>query len=238
MIRWRGHYRRYHKITPLGKVMIFFGIIFIVLGFLVLKMRPMIIQYAVNTVKFTGARTINQAVSKKIYEERANYQHLVELQRDNNSHVTALTTDMISINNMKTEILACVYDCFDTLEKTKLEIPIGNIIDEDFFAGKGPQLQVGIASLWSANAEFISAFSVAGINQTRHSMILEVTVKTRVLSAGGNRDVTIVSRFNITDTVIVGTVPESYTYIDDTESSLLGKINDYTDTTNQKPVDP
>ena len=32
----------------------------------------------------------------------------------------------------------------------------------------------------------------------------------------------------MTDTVIVGTVPERYTYIDDLGSNLLGEISDYT----------
>ena len=31
----------------------------------------------------------------------------------------------------------------------------------------------------------------------------------------------------MTDTVIVGTVPERYTYIDDLGSGLLGQISDY-----------
>ena len=43
----------------------------------------------------------------------------------------------------------------------------------------------------------------------------------------GGCDVHVTNRMAVTDTVIVGTVPDSYTYIDDTEQSLLGKVNDY-----------
>ena len=35
------------------------------------------------------------------------------------------------------------------------------------------------------------------------------------------------SQFPLAETIVLGDVPDSYTYIDDTESSLLGKINDY-----------
>lgn len=236
MRRRRFYYRR-KQWAPMGRLPLVMLFILFVFSVFVFKMRPMIMEYAVNLVQYTTTQAINKAVNEKIYENRANYQNLVQLQRDNDSHVTALTTDMITINNMKTEILNCVYDCLNSLEKSKLEIPLGNVIDEDFFAGMGPNLYIGMAGLGSAKAEFISAFTAAGINQTRHSMILEVTVKTKVLSPAGNREVTVVSRFNITDTVIVGTVPETYTYIDDTENSLLGKINDYTDNTPYQNAD-
>ena len=77
-------------------------------------------------------------------------------------------------------------------------------------------------------ADFISAFTDAGINQTRHQIILEVTAEMRILTGLGGVDTEVTNQLVVSDTVIVGHVPEQYTYIDDTEQSLLGKINDYT----------
>ena len=95
------------------------------------------------------------------------------------------------------------------------------------FAGQGPALHVGIASLGYADADFISAFTSAGVNQTRHQILLEIHAEARLMTTFGGCDVQLTTQMAVTDTVIVGTVPESYTYIDDTEQSLLGKVNDY-----------
>lgn len=197
--------------------------------------RPVILQHSTNLVQYTATRAINDAVQDKIYKNRAEYESLVVLERDNESRVTALKTDTISINRIKTEIVNTLYDKVNTLESTSLNIPIGTLLAPDYFGGMGPKLHIGMSGLGLADAEFISAFTQAGINQTRHNIILEVHAKVNVLTLFGHCTTTITSRFNVTDTVIVGTVPEQYTYIDDTEQSLLGKINDYAESNSHTP---
>ncbi len=193
---------------------------------------PIVAEYAVNQAQYTATNAINTAMLDKIYENRTAYQGLVTLERDEGSHVTALRTDVITMNSMKAVMVNEVYDTVNTLESRRIEIPLGSIFAPAFFAGQGPRIRVGMAGLGFAKAEFISAFTSAGINQTRHNILLEVTAEVRVLlPLLGSRDVTVVSRYPVTDTVLVGTVPEHYTYIDDTEQTLLGKINDYTQQT-------
>lgn len=218
--------RRKKRFAPgllLALLVLFFSLIF-----LTAKLRPMIMEYSVNLVQNVAIQAINQAVNEKISAEKAEYQNLVQLERDGTNHVTALSTDVIKMNSMKTGIVSFVYNRISQLEKDMIQIPLGNIVDEDLLAGIGPDIQIGMSGLGTVQADFISAFTAAGINQTRHSILLEVTANITVLSPGGNKTVEITSRFPITDTVIVGTVPETYTYIDDTQSTLLGKINDYT----------
>ena len=71
------------------------------------------------------------------------------------------------------------------------------------------------------------AFTSAGINQTRHRILIEVHAGFRILTPFGGEDREIVSTYPVTDTVIVGTVPERYTYIGGSGSDLLGEIRDY-----------
>lgn len=189
---------------------------------------PIISEYAVNQAQYTATNAINTAMMKEISQNRTAYQALVTLDRDENSRLTALRTDVITMNGMKTAAVDEIYETVNTLESTTIEIPLGSIFAPAYFAGRGPHICVGMAGLGFAKAEFISAFTSAGINQTRHNILLETTAEIRVLlPLLRHRDVTITTRYPVTDTVLVGTVPEHYTYIDDTEQSLLGKINDY-----------
>lgn len=190
---------------------------------------PMVAEYAVNQAQYTATDAINTAMLDKIYENRAAYEELVHLDRDEGSRVTALRTDVITMNRMKAVMVSELYDALNTLESRTIEIPLGSVFAPAYFAGQGPPLSVGMAGLGFAKAEFISAFTAAGINQTRHNILLEVTAEVRVLlPLHGHQDVTITSRYPVTDTVLVGTVPEHYTYIDDTTGqALLGKVRDY-----------
>ena len=72
-------------------------------------------------------------------------------------------------------------------------------------------------------ARFVSAFTSAGINQTRHRILIEVHAGFRILTPFGGEDREIVSTYPVTDTVIVGTVPERYAYISGSGSDLLGE---------------
>ncbi len=190
---------------------------------------PIIAEYAANQAQYTATSAINEVMLEKIYENRAEYGRLVSFERDEGSRVTALRTDVITMSSMKAVMVNELYRAVNTLENRTIEIPLGSVFAPAYFAGQGPKVSVGMVGLGFAKAEFISAFTSAGINQTRHNILLEVTAEVRVLlPLLGHKDVTITSRYPVTDTVLVGTVPEHYTYIDDTEQTLLGKINDYT----------
>ena len=192
-----------------------------------LRVRPLVLEFAVNLAQQTASYAIHEAVLDKIYGNRAQYEELVTLERDSENQVTALRTDAILANALKIELERAAYDAVNTLEQQTVEIPLGTILAPTYCAGMGPKLRVGVSALGYASADFISAFTAAGINQTRHRIILEVRTQARALTLFGGRDMEIVNRLAVTDTVIVGTVPDQYTYIDDTEQSLLGKINDY-----------
>ena len=137
-------------------------------------------------------------------------------------------TDGILANHLKVQVSQAVYQALDALEHGQMEISLGSLVAPDLFGGMGPAFRVGVSGLGYVQADFISAFTDAGINQTRHQVILEVTAEIGILTGLGSVDTTVQNQLVVTDTVIVGHVPEQYTYIDDTEQSLLGKINDYT----------
>ena len=118
-------------------------------------------------------------------------------------------------------------DRLDYLEETQTEVPLGTVFAPNLFTGMGPRVKVGLAGLAQMEAQFVSAFTSAGINQTRHRILIEVHAGFRILTPFGGEDREIVSTYPVTDTVIVGTVPERYTYIGGSGSDLLGEIRDY-----------
>ena len=67
--------------------------------------------------------------------------------------------------------------------------------------------------------------SAAGINQTRHQILLHVDVYTGILLPGFTASTKVSNEIAVAETVIVGGVPQTYTYFSTTED----KIEDYAD---------
>lgn len=219
---------RYRKKNKLHRVLLLIAVLVgLCSAVTALRVRPVIMEYAVNICEDSAIQEINTLMEDKIFSDRESYENLVILERDNENHVTALRTDVISIGRIKAQVVNGLYDRLDDLEQTTIEVPIGSIFAPNYFSGMGPSIDVGMSGLTQMSAEFVSAFSSAGINQTRHNMIIEIHAGFRILTPLGGVDREIVTSYPVTDTVIVGTVPEQYTYIDDTRDGLLGKINDY-----------
>ena len=194
-----------------------------------LRFRPVFMEYAVNLCEDSALQEINNVLQDKIYADRETYENLVVLERDDENHVTALKTDVIAIGQIKAALVNGLFERLEDLEQTTVEVPLGSVFAPSLFSGMGPTVDVGMTALSQMSAEFVSAFSSAGINQTRHNILIEVRAGFRILTPFGVTYKEVKTSYPVTDTVIIGTVPEQYTYIDDTRDGLLGKINDYTD---------
>jgi len=191
------------------------------------QIKPIIKDLAIARIRTIGSKAINDAVTHELEESGGRYDDIVIFNRDNEGKVTALSTDIVKINILKSKITNMVLDSISELDTSEISIPMGNILGGGIFSGRGPRIPIKIVPLGSANAQFISVFSSAGINQTLHKIVMEPTIRISILLPGFSTSSEITAQVTVAENIVVGTVPDQYTYIDDTESSLLGKINDY-----------
>ena len=182
------------------------------------------LEYAINETEDNALMEIGSIMEDEVYAHPERYASLVQLDYDAERHVTALRTDVAAIGRIKSRLVNALYDRLDEFEQTDIEVPLGSVLAPRFFSGRGPALRFGLAGLTQMEAEFVSSFSAAGINQTRHCIFIEVHAGFRILTPLGGEDREVVSAFPVTDTVIVGTEPERYAYIGAAGDGLLAKI--------------
>lgn len=182
------------------------------------------LEYAINETEDNALMEIGSIMEDEVYAHPERYASLVQLDYDAERHVTALRTDVAAIGRIKSRLVNALYDRLDEFEQTDIEVPLGSVLAPRFFSGRGPVLRFGLAGLTQVEAEFVSSFSAAGINQTRHCIFIEVHAGFRILTPLGGEDREVVSAFPVTDTVIVGTVPERYAYIGAAGDGLLAEI--------------
>ena len=106
------------------------------------------------------------------------------------------------------------------------KVIIGTLTGSPLLAGRGPCLHVRMQSVGTATARFDNQFSSSGINQTRHQIIMDVDVRVSVLLPGCVTSVPVSQSFSVAETVLVGAVPENYTYFSARED-LTSTAEDY-----------
>ena len=87
---------------------------------------------------------------------------------------------------------------------------MGSLFLPEFLSGKGPAIPVHILAIRNSDANFVSHFSQAGINQTLHQLIMLVSVDVAILVLGQTSSFTITSEVVVAETVIVGSVPNTF----------------------------
>ncbi|MCL2564179.1 MAG: sporulation protein YunB, partial [Oscillospiraceae bacterium] len=77
-------------------------------------------------------------------------------------------------------------------------------------SGRGPGIRFRVVTLGNPSATFTNEFSTAGINQTKHQIMLELTVQVNILVPGRTTRETITTQMLVAETVIVGDVPNVF----------------------------
>ena len=153
---------------------------------------------------------INDAIDRQIEEGSIAYDRMVYFEKDLEGRITALKTNMGLVNRLKTDTLNRINDEIMALDSDHIGIPLGSLILPELLAGKGPRFNVRVLSIRNSEADFDSRFSEAGINQTLHQLTLLVSVDVAVLVLGKTEHFTVESEVVVAETVIVGTVPDTY----------------------------
>ncbi len=129
---------------------------------------------------------------------------LVTLERSANGSVTAVTTNVAAVNALASEALRRVVAA--TQERDlKLRAPVGTL-----FGLKTVTVPVTVRMLSSSRAGFRSELLDAGINQTRHRIVLTMRVDATLFMPWRRVEMAAETEILISETVIVGDVPQSY----------------------------
>lgn len=174
------------------------------------KYRTVIQNLAKTQVMNSTSDLTNDAISRQIEEGSIRYDRIVFFEKDVNGKITALKTNIGEINRLKTDILGIINEEILALDTSDIGIPLGSLILPELLSGKGPVIPVRILSIRNSDATFSSDFSQAGINQTIHQVIMEVSVDVAILVLGETDSFTVTSQVVVAQTVIVGEVPDTF----------------------------
>ncbi len=220
---------RYIRLSGKQKAVAWIAIALVLLfmgaALIVVRIRPMVTRLAESRATNRVNRIVAEAVSDAVASGQVDCSRLITFEKDSGGKVTALRRNMPEFNRLQTLISDAVLQRLSEMSPVDLSIPLGTLTGSNLLAGRGPYIHVRTQSVGTATAKLRNALTAAGINQTKHQVLLDVEVYVTVLLPGFATSVQVNNELCVAETVIVGNVPETYTYFSTTED----KVEDYAD---------
>ena len=188
------------------------------------QLKPIMNSMATARISNLINNAVAEAVTETIETGKYDYTDLISFEKDHEGKITALTSNMVQCNHLQIEVSENVMKKVGSVSSSELAIPLGSLTGIALLAGRGPNIFVKLLSVGSPTTTFENKFTDAGINQTKHQIVLNITVAVRILMPGYTTSTAVESSLAVAETVIVGSVPDTYTYF---HSSSMEDIQDY-----------
>ena len=176
------------------------------------QMRAILTRLATTRVTSTVNRIVSETVNDAVENGTFQYDRMISFEKDNNGAITAVKSNMTEFNRLQAEILKEILGKVSEVSTKELAIPVGTLTGSSLLAGRGPAITVKMQSVGSSAAVLENEFTSAGINQTKHRILLRVDVSVSILLPGFVTATKVSNTVTVAETIIVGDVPDSYTY--------------------------
>ena len=192
------------------------------------KINPILKKMTAVQAAYIANIAIDRAAAEVLAEEDISYSDLVSLHTLSDGTVSSMTANIREMNRFKTNISKAIQQKLLDYCEREISIPIGTLTGIDLFSGRGPSVRMKIQLYGNVSANLGSKFEGAGINQTRHQIICDVKVGMSAILPGCSSYTEVENSFTVSETVLLGRVPDSFTNVD-TSDEVYDDINNFID---------
>lgn len=209
----RPFWQRLNKWLVFGFVLVS---LFMCYRIILAQIRPVISSIAQEKAYEFANLTVNEAVAKKMQEQGIAYDQLVDLQKAPDGTVCAISSNIATMNELKSTLAVDIQNRLMAADCAESSVSLGTLLGKDLLVGWGPKVPIRMFQTGYTEIDFKNSFTSAGINQTYHQIYIEVKTNIGMIYPTGNETTAVSCRVPVAETVIVGTVPNSFTNIEGT----------------------
>ena len=191
-----------------------------------IRVNPILKKMTAVQASYIATTAIDQAAAEVLAGNEISYSDLIRISTLSDGTVASLDADIREMNQFKTRISEGIQQKLLEYCEREISIPIGTLTGIDLLSGRGPGVSMKIQLYGNVTSRLRSEFEGAGINQTRHRIICDVKVGVSAILPGCSSYTEVESSFTVSETVLLGGVPDSYTNVE-TGSELYDDINNY-----------
>lgn len=138
------------------------------------------------------------------------YSSYVHIERNSSGEITLITADMIKINKLMAQYSTIVQSHVSEIEEDDIAVPMLAFTGWPLISTLGADIKLDIVAVGDAPCSYRSEFKEVGINQTLHSIYIDVSAKVEIILPIDNIEVECPSSALVCESVIVGRVPQFY----------------------------
>lgn len=157
------------------------------------------------------------AVNDAIYytlSDQVRYEDLVTVSRDDEGNIQAISSNSFQINRIARDTAYMSQQNLKKMSEDGIQVPLGAFSGVEAWAGFGPKINLKIIPISNVECRFVSEFEGAGINQTKHSIYLEIVADISIIMPSGTSNFASLTEVLICESVLVGKVPDTYLQAD------------------------
>ncbi len=221
MMLWRRrlHYRFRYKKQKGNRIKhrrklrcIIAGVLVVCLGFLFFRVEARIgalsQQAAVSKLNGVITKDVNRVAATLLSDPKM--QSMIEERTDEAGAVLSVNMNSLVVNQFKSALAIQVQECLDVLDVIETTVPIGMLISDTIMTGVGIRVPIKVFGTNEIIVEMEDSFASAGINQTKYSLSVKVTVPARIAGVFRYEDTRVVTEIPLVETILVGEVPKAY----------------------------
>lgn len=174
------------------------------------RIRPIMEAYGTRQAQTMATAAVNNAVTRVLADGSYTYEGLIHIQRGSDGDIQSAEADMAGINRLKAAATAAVLEELEKQDYQECRIPLGDLIGGDYFTGRGPRIPMRVSMNGTALSHMDSSFTAAGINQTRHEILLKITLDISLVLSNRVTSLSVETEFLVADTLLKGEVPDAF----------------------------
>ncbi|WP_158099381.1 sporulation protein YunB [Pseudoflavonifractor sp. An85] len=204
--RWKQHPVQRVALPAVIALLLVWG----VFAFFSEHLRPMVETVAKSQATNLISVTVSQVVEQCMSQQGLSYNDLMEMHQQEENGTITVTGRTTVIQQLRNDITQALVEQLENLDSGQLGVPLGNLTGWMLFSGLGPKLRVTIDSVGDVVTQVYNQFDSAGINQTHHQVLMDVSVTVHLFIPGEITSVTVDTTVCLAETIFLGTVPNSY----------------------------
>lgn len=176
--------------------------------FIVRYVNPVIRVLSEEKVRELTTLAINEAAETVLNEVDYDNDDLVEVVRNTDGNVELLRVNTLLLNTIALRVANLAQEKLVNLGEQGLRVPIGTLSGLTFLAGRGPDFNIRAYPVGAVDIRFDTQFVSAGINQTRHLIVMAIDTEMSVILPGVQTFETR-TELILVDSIIVGQIPDT-----------------------------
>lgn len=173
------------------------------------NIMPAILTMSEAEVKVMAVNAINNA-AHMVIDSDMQYDDFVIIQKDANDKIQFVQSNTIKINRLTRDLANLCQSNIEKIEQHYVQIPLGAFTGSVILSDLGPPVNIALLPIGSVQCDFTSFFEQVGINQTRHSIYVNIKTTISLVLPISSVPVNISTAILVCENVIVGEVPEFY----------------------------